>query len=382
MIQKLLSPFRRRAVCNEAAPLAHAWLPVANDLPDPEDGWMLMAPYGEHPLILRVGNEQRDLVQVVDREGVDRMVTAFNSLVSSVRHLGRGLPIYEGHPDDPNWAAKHPAFKRVAVGRIKELQIRDDGLWGRTAWNETGRALITGEGAAYSGHSPHWDIEPIPGRPNAWRPVHLRSTGLTNAPNIPSLAVGLNEALAQQAHPSQPQPIPEPTMNPDLIRALGLDPETASQEQIDAAVKALVERAPTNTASADVAALNEQVTQLTTERDTIRTMACNTVLDAAVADGRIGTGDRAKWLTALNTDFAGESAKLGKLMPVINTANQVGNLGERKAEGQDATLQGIAAINEAVTSYARKEGLDLGHPADYDAAHAAVRSKRPELFAH
>ena len=62
--------------------------------------WIRIAPFGEWPN--QVG------LQVFDRAGADTMVSAFNTAASKAATLWRGLPIYEGHPDEPSWAQKNP----------------------------------------------------------------------------------------------------------------------------------------------------------------------------------------------------------------------------------------------------------------------------------
>ncbi|MFA5265816.1 MAG: phage protease, partial [Opitutaceae bacterium] len=186
--------------------------------------WIRVTPYGEFKN--KIG------IQVVDRASADAMVSAFNSVASKLSTLWRGLPSYEGHPDHPEWHKVNPGMKPMAVGRLKELQARDDGLWTRIAWNDKGEPLVHGEAPAYTGQSPHWGMVPIAGRKGAFRPVELYSLGLTNTPNIAQNHLGLNEA-GDEAIFSTP-------MKPEilaLLAALGRNvAPTVTDDQLNTAI--------------------------------------------------------------------------------------------------------------------------------------------------
>jgi hypothetical protein len=154
--------------------------------------WIRISPYREIP------NEVG--LQVFDRTGAEAMLASFNSLAGRIQGFFRGLPIFVGHPDDPKWRKEYPMARNEAMGRIKELQVRDDGLYGRTAFNAAGKLLVSGNAPAYAFQSPRWGMVPIiyKGR-KAFRPVELYSIGLTNNPNIPENAIGLNEAGSRKA---------------------------------------------------------------------------------------------------------------------------------------------------------------------------------------
>ena len=355
--------------------------------------WVRIAPYGEFP------NEVG--LQVVDRAGAEKMVAAFNTAVEKAANLWRGLPIYEGHPDEPAWLKQNPGYKRVAVGRVKELQARDDGLYGRVAFNDQGNALVRGDAPAYEAHSPRWGMAGITHRgKSACHPEALYSLGLTNTPNIPGTQLGLNE---------QPDEFP-PAMKSNLIALLAAlgrpvaDAAAVTDEQLAAAVneatpvataavtasnelpgvKQKLTSAETELAAAKLkltsaetslqTATNEAAT-LRTSLAEARTARAEAVLTVAVNEGRITPAQRAEWLgkfTATNADFAAVQGELTKLKKAVNTQSHVANLGARKAEAT-ASSEKVAAINEAV---AKKEKEGLSH---FD-AYQAVRKAQPELF--
>lgn len=351
------------------------------------EGWVRVAEWGEYPAVICGPRGQRFRgAQLVDPEGAAEMVRGFNSLLTKVAHLGRGLPIWEGHPDDPAWKRENPEAGPRAVGRIKELEVRSDGPWMRVALNSIGMELLGGDAPAYSAHSPKFGMAETPVRPGIYRVVALHNTGLTNFPNIPGNAIGINEESPGSPHeaaPAEPKPTTR-TMKPKLLQLLGLMPE-ASDEAIATAVNSIItERdaalAAKTALDGQLTAANERATTLEGTLGALRIQAAEPLLASAINDGRITEADRPKWLEALNTDWEGESAKLGKLMPLtaLNTQDRVGDLGARKAEA--ATGGGITAINAAMAAHAKEHRLDLRKGGDYDTIYLAVKAAKPELF--
>jgi hypothetical protein len=341
--------------------------------------WVRIAPYGEWP------NEVG--LQVFDRAGAEKMIAAFNTVVEKAANLWRGLPIYEGHPDNAEWLKKNPGYKRLAVGRVKELQARDDGLWGRVAFNEQGNAIVRGDAPAYEAQSPHWGMAPITYRgKRAMHPEALYSLGLTNTPNIPGTQLGLNEAI---------EPEISTAMKSQLIQLLAALGKTVAADATDDQLTAALNEA-TPIATAAVAAVNElatvkpklttaeaALTTATNESATLRTQVtaeraarAEAVLTAAMNEGRITEAQRPEWLgklTAANADFAALSTELGALKKAVNTRSQVKGLGARKDEAAADTAT-ITAINEAVAKEEKESGLS------HTDAYLAVRKKQPALF--
>jgi hypothetical protein len=134
--------------------------------------WACLAPYGDWP------NAQG--LQRFQKPDAQNIVNEFNSMSNLPQQL-LGAPWYVGHPD-------HPAFKDKykdgsAKGRIKKLEVRDDGLYAGVKFNPEGEKLIADE--AYQGHSVNWYLKQDPADKKAWRPFQLKSVGFTNEPNIP-----------------------------------------------------------------------------------------------------------------------------------------------------------------------------------------------------
>ena len=73
-----------------------------------------------------------------------------------------------------------------AAGWIVELAVRDDGLWGRVRWTDTGLKAVEGGryrlvSAVFPGVN---ELEVVDEKLNRRRPLELRSCALTNEPNI------------------------------------------------------------------------------------------------------------------------------------------------------------------------------------------------------
>lgn len=334
------------------------------------------------------------ITQIVDREAGETMAANFNSLGHKIALFFKGTPIYEGHADDAEWMKKNPGHKASAVGRIKSIECEDDGIYVTSVLNSDGVALLSGDAPKYSGHSPLWRLVPVPGKAKHFRPVLLWSDALTNNPNIMTSTIALNiagetpaldDSPESQAEPGEPEnKTDDMKLTPEALAALGFAPDaTPSNDEISAAIVKMhgaKQAAETDKVTADTAmnAANSRAGLLDTELQLVRGTAVTTVLSTAIADGRITEADRPAWTNALNTSFATEAEKLSKLMPVLNTANRLGNLGERKDGVQ--SFEGIDAMNAAVSDIATANRLDLTIRADYDKAHTLARAAKPELF--
>jgi hypothetical protein len=134
--------------------------------------------YGEHP--------HPKGLQRVNHDVALRLVGAFHSLRGLLARRFGGLPVYVGHPDDPEFAGKAGHADTRAHGWIHELEAREDGLYGRIRWAKSGRELVENEN--YRFFSPRWLMKDIGG--GVFEPVRLISVGLTNTPNIPGEAIG------------------------------------------------------------------------------------------------------------------------------------------------------------------------------------------------
>ena len=358
-----------------------------------------LAKYGEFPVTV----DGVQVTQVIDRECGELLASNFGSLRTLLATFGKGVPVYEGHADDPDWLRENPGHKAIAKGRIKAIENGEDGIYVRTVFNSGGVELLSGEAPAYSGHSPRWRMNEVEGRPGHFRPFILWSDALTNTPNMHDSHIALNSLATgmPQNIPAQKQSQAEAgagadtenqtnektedmKLTADALKALGFAPDAEpSGDEISAAiVKAMsakmdAEKKPEEKPE-NIEALNTARIQIT-DLQAIRDAAVEDAVNAAVTSGRITEADKPKWKTALNTSFLSEKAKLDSLMPTaINTANHMANLGDRREGAPEAG--GIDAINSAVGAIAREKGYDITTHTGYHAAYEAAKAAKPELF--
>lgn len=154
---------------NEAIDVLKRVTIIATNLRPIEEGeWLQISPWGEFP------NEVG--LQRMTRQRGDMMVTAFNSFGGRLGRFFKGVPIYVGHPDRDR--IKYPDHRRY--GKITDLEARDDGLYGKVAWNDLGKTNFEQGYHVYP--SAVWACDPT--EPGVIEPAELVSVGLTNFPNI------------------------------------------------------------------------------------------------------------------------------------------------------------------------------------------------------
>jgi len=350
-----------------------------------------LSPYGEFPVTDVRG---QDIIQVVDREAGETLAANFGSLRTKFATFFKGIPIYEGHPDDSEWLKQNPGHKAMALGRLKSIELEDDGIWVTGALNSKGIAMLSGEAPEYTGHSPNWRLVQIPGKPRHYRPILLWSDGLTNMPNIMQNTIALNslqgvpspEAGDESGESEKPETNDDMKLTPEALQALGFAPDAdPSIEEITAAIVKLASdqaeaAAKMATAQGESTAANTRLSRVENELNLVRGTAVDTVITEAINSGRITEADKPAWTTALNTSFASESAKLKNLMPVLNTENKVIDLAGRR-EGQFTDAANAAGrITQEVTAYAAEKGIDITTSAGWTKAYDACRAAKPEIF--
>lgn len=194
---------------------------LANAAPMAGGDWEMIAPYGEHP------TADRKKVQRFGRPQAEAMVATFNSIWSRLGNGFRGVPVFHGHPDvDPkNW----PDDRRL--GKIVELEAREDGLWGRPEWNALGADNVREGWWLYP--SPAWLHPTTTAR--VVEPDELLSIGLVNTPNIAGSQPWANSAEMEDE--DEEEISTDDIMKEKLIALLGMEP-TATDEEIMAALEA------------------------------------------------------------------------------------------------------------------------------------------------
>jgi len=356
-----------------------------------------LSDYGEFPVTDVRG---KDIIQVIDKGVGETLALNFGSLATKFATFFRGIPIFEGHADDAAWLAKNPGHKASAVGRIKSIEAEEDGIWVTSVLNSAGVELLGGDAPKYTGHSPNWRLSQIPGQPGKYKPVLLWSDALTNTPNIMTNTIALNSLQGVEGDPMEEEsPAAEAgaeaqtenqnentdmKLTPEALAALGLAPDAMpSGDELSAAiVKMFSEKKIAETEKVEAedktTAINSRLRLVEDELKIVRTSAADVLITDAINSGRITDADKDRWTTALNTDFTGESAKLTKLMPVLNTGSKLPARGRTAAETVGNTTE---ALNTALRGIAKDNSLDLTKVADYDKAWAMLRTAKPELFA-
>jgi len=152
--------------------------------------WIKLMPCG----IIR-GRDGRGPYVLKDQSHAQQVVVA-----TQAYQAGADLPIDYDHQTQRAPVNGQPV---LASGWIKTLEARSDGIYGQVEWTETAAARLAAREYRY--FSPAW----IGAGPDSTGPVvRLVGGGLTNLPNFPL------PAIASQT--------PGDSMDPDLIKALGL----------------------------------------------------------------------------------------------------------------------------------------------------------------
>lgn len=320
-------------------------------------------PFGHH--------DHKNGMQLFDRESAEKIVANFNSLLGE-RTFG-GLPWYIGHPDVAEFANTYK--DKSARGWVKEMQVAESGLRLRVKWNAAGEQVIANEEFKY--FSPTWGVVAVPGQSRTYRPVRMKSVGFTNEPNIGVLP--LSNANETQTTNTNMEFLKK------LAELLGLDPETATEEQCancisemkgkmnanekppgflvklgaDGATEILLVNeadAPHITALLEAkGALEASIVATKTALKEAETAFANErkergelLIANAIREGRITAAQREAWANELAADFDTKSAELGALKPAIHTGGHTKNLGPRK-EVSDAAAKVVELANERMT---------------------------------
>ena len=153
-----------------------------------------------------------------------------------------------------------------------------------------------------------------------------------------------------------------------IAKLLGL-PETATEEEINAAVGAALKAKSDAEAQAKTAGEGKAAAETALEHE--RAAHRGTILDRAVTDGRITAAERGTWDARLSHEksFADEVKALDALAARLKTSPSAFKGARGTAAGRD---QVIALAHE-------KMGADKS--LDFNAAYQAVKAERPDLWA-
>ena len=261
---------------------------------------------------------------------------------------GRDLPIDYEHQVDRAAANGQPA---PAAGWIKDVEIREDGIYGRVDWTEKGATLIASREYRY--------ISPVLAlaKGKAQKVVAILRAALVNTPalDMPALAksflreeeamtldelmtklkaalkmaddateedmlAALDKLAAADTDPD-PEPATMSTIRKELCKGLGLDADTPIS-QVVAAVTELSQSiaAPEGTVSvAEFKAMADEVTSLRAER---ADETAEAAVDAAITAGKITPAQKDSMVTFCKSDADGFAAFVEAAPTIIREGEQ------------------------------------------------------------
>ena len=162
---------------------------LSNETALDDDGWALIAPFGEHAKtrIARVNGALREqkFIQVLDNDSADALLAKENSLFRKLKRALVGVPVYDGHPDlsdhSPETLANRAEKKQIGV--VDQVRKGALGIEAHFILSPDG-ATAVGNGSKFP--SALWLVLPNGTRGDATvvKPFKLLSVGLTANPNI------------------------------------------------------------------------------------------------------------------------------------------------------------------------------------------------------
>jgi hypothetical protein len=352
-----------------------------------DDGWALIAPFGQHPKIRvyregRVIKEQR-FIQVLDHQSADAMLAKENSFFRTLKRALVGIPIFKEHGDlsevDPQ-AVGHEGGK-VKLGVIDRIRKSARGIEAHFALDTDGAAAVA---AGWKLPSALWWVLPIArpagassnaaGPETVWcRPFKLISVALTRHPNISGvepLANGATLCPATPAGAAKTETKPNQDIMKELLigwlaaQGVALANDATEQTVFAAFTQEMFARSATTTALGNE---NETLATVTVpalqrERDDYKrqaeaaavalgneqaarkagnTLAATAVVDLAIQRGRKTVAEREAVIAALENsgDFVADSQALLEGKPVVKIAGQDTQSGKALANEEAQQVQ-------------------------------------------
>lgn len=158
---------------------------LANDATIDDDGWALIAPFGEHEstrLYMDKTVKRQKFIQVLDNESVDTLENAF---FHPLNRISFGLPIFKGNGDlnDHDPVAIGNTHEKIKIGVMDKVRKGTRGLEGHFLLDNDGAESVEG-GWKYP--SVLWRVTHTGTRGDVAlaRPFKLVSVALVKSPNI------------------------------------------------------------------------------------------------------------------------------------------------------------------------------------------------------
>ena len=180
---------------------------IGNDAALDDDGWALIAPFGEHPKtrtakVNGVPTEQK-FIQILDNASADALLAKENSLFRKIKRAIVGIPVYRGHPDlrdhAPETLGNGNAGRKEQIGVVDSVRKSAGGIQAHFILSPAGAAAVENDGCKFP--SALWLVEPCGKRGDATlaKPFQLLSVGLTQNPNIGGVESLANAKTETQA---------------------------------------------------------------------------------------------------------------------------------------------------------------------------------------
>ncbi len=137
--------------------------------------------------------------QTLDREHAEAIAA---DLAGKIAAGEPGIPVYQGHPDVPEYAGKYP--DKGALGWVKKILVNEDGMDLEVEWDRD-------PGKGFGWFSPYWTgDDPGPGAAGKRNVIvdGLTSIGLVNNPNIREFRLA-NEAQPEERETMKPYQLPQ-----------------------------------------------------------------------------------------------------------------------------------------------------------------------------
>ena len=164
---------------------------------------MALANEGEErkPIFIPFGTWDYDdtITQTLDKPHAEGIAAALEKQIADGEP---GIPVYQGHPDVPEYAGKYP--DKGAMGWVKKILVNEDGMFCHVEWDRD-------PGKGFGWFSPYWiGDNPSVGADGKKNVVidGLTSIGLVNNPNIREFRLA-NEAQIEERKPMKPYELPQ-----------------------------------------------------------------------------------------------------------------------------------------------------------------------------
>ena len=315
----------------------------------------LTIPYGQWPHGPREhnvnGRKMRLVIaQTFDQEGA---VAIANALATKRAKSQPGIPVYQGHPDAPEFAADHP--DKSAIGWITGAVANAAGMEITVDW-------VKNPGRGFAFFSPYWHgpsaVEALPsgdapGRATM-RVASMRSLGLVNEPNIEDFRL-------PNAAADEPTTTPKKeTIMEQVLQELGLA-NSATEGEAVAKVKAL---------KADLAAANGKATTAETALSAANKRHNDHLIADALANGQINGAEKPQWEARLANAFDTEAPLLAAL-PKKDIKTAPVTTGDKRVD--------VSGTMEQIIALCNAKQKELG--CDHATAWSMAMKEKPELFA-